>query len=108
MPLYVLGMMGMTRRLYHYDASTGYQPLLIVAWFGAMIIATGIFCQVFQIIISISDRDQNRVVADAWGSARTLEWSIPSPVPFYNFSHELEVSKLDAYWDQKEKGLSFN
>ena len=108
MPLYLLGMMGMTRRLYHYDASTGYQSLLIVAWFGAMIIATGIFCHILQIIVSIRDRDQNRVGADAWGRGRTLEWSIPSPVPFYNFSHEPEVSKLDAYWDQKEKGLSFD
>ena len=108
MPLYLLGMMGMTRRLYHYDASTGYQPLLIVAWFGAMIIAAGIFCQILQIIVSIRDRDQNRVGADVWGSGRTLEWGIPSPVPFYNFSHEPEVTTLDAHWDQKEKGLSFD
>jgi cytochrome o ubiquinol oxidase subunit 1 len=107
MPLYVLGMMGMTRRLYHYDASTGYQSLLIVAWFGAMIIAAGIFCQILQIIVSIRDRDQNRVGADAWGSGRTLEWAIPSPVPFYNFAHEPEVSTLDAHWDQKEKGLDY-
>lgn len=78
MPLYVLGMMGMTRRLYHYDASTGYQTLLVVAWFGAMIIALGIFFQVLQLIVSIRDRDQNRVGADVWGSGRTLEWAIPS------------------------------
>ena len=108
MPLYVLGMMGMTRRLYHYDASTGYQTLLVVAWFGAMIIALGVFFQILQIIVSIRDRDQNRVGADAWGSGRTLEWAIPSPVPFYNFSHEPEVSDRDDFWSQKEKGLSFD
>ncbi|MCL4110892.1 UNVERIFIED_CONTAM: hypothetical protein GTU68_030084 [Idotea baltica] len=108
MPLYVLGMMGMTRRLYHYDASTGYQTLLVVAWFGAMIIALGIFFQVLQLIVSIRDRDQNRVGADVWGSGRTLEWAIPSPVPFYNFSHEPEVSDRDDFWSQKEKGLSFD
>ncbi|AXA34488.1 cytochrome o ubiquinol oxidase subunit I [Francisella adeliensis] len=108
MPLYVLGMMGMTRRLYHYDASTGYQTLLVVAWFGAMIIALGIFFQVLQLVVSIRDRDQNRVGADVWGSGRTLEWAIPSPVPFYNFSHEPEVSDRDDFWSQKEKGLSFD
>ena len=107
-PLYVLGMMGMTRRLYHYDASTGDQTLLVVAWFGAMIIALGVFFQILQIIVSIRDRDQNRVGADAWGSGRTLEWAIPSPVPFYNFSHEPEVSDRDDFWSQKEKGLSFD
>ena len=108
MPLYVLGMMGMTRRLYHYDASTGYQTLLVVAWFGAMIIALGVFFQILQIIVSIRDRDQNRVGADVWGSGRTLEWAIPSPVPFYNFSHEPEVSDRDDFWSQKEKGLGFD
>ena len=108
MPLYVLGMMGMTRRLYHYDASTGYQTLLVVAWFGAMIIALGIFFQVLQLVVSIRDRDQNRVGADVWGSGRTLEWAIPSPVPFYNFSHEPEVSDRDDFWSQKEKGLGFD
>lgn len=108
MPLYVLGMMGMTRRLYHYDASTGYQTLLVVAWFGAMIIALGVFFQILQIIVSIRDRDQNRVGADAWGSGRTLEWAIPSPVPFYNFSHDPVVSDRDDFWSQKEKGLSFD
>ncbi len=103
MPLYVLGMMGMTRRLYHYDASTGYQTLLVVAWFGAMIIALGVFFQILQIIVSIRDRDQNRVGADVWGSGRTLEWAIPSPVPFYNFSHDPEVSDRDDFWSQKKK-----
>lgn len=108
MPLYILGMMGMTRRLYHYDASTGYQTLLVVAWFGAMIIALGVFFQILQIIVSIRDRNQNRVGADAWGSGRTLEWAIPSPVPFYNFSHDPEVTDRDDFWSQKEKGLSFD
>ncbi len=108
MPLYVLGMMGMTRRLYHYDASTGYQNLLVLAWLGAMIIALGVFFQILQIIVSIRDRDQNRVGADAWGSGRTLEWAIPSPVPFYNFSHDPEVFDRDDFWSQKEKGLSFD
>ncbi|KEI35127.1 cytochrome O ubiquinol oxidase, subunit I [Francisella sp. W12-1067] len=105
MPLYILGMMGMTRRLYHYDAATGYQPLLIVAWFGAMIIALGVFFQVLQIIVSVRNRNENRVTGDAWGTGRTLEWAIPSPVPFYNFAHDPVVSERDAFWDQKQKSL---
>ncbi|ABO47472.1 cytochrome o ubiquinol oxidase subunit I [Francisella tularensis] len=106
MPLYILGTMGMTRRLYHYDAATGYQPLLIVAWVGAMIIGLGILLQIIQIFVSIKQRDQNRVGADAWGYGRTLEWGIPSPVPFYNFSHDPVVEKRDAYWGHKQKGLN--
>ena len=105
MPLYILGAMGMTRRLYHYDASTGYQPLLQVAWFGSMIIALGIFFQFLQVVVSIKNRDKNRVTGDAWGYGRTLEWGIASPAPFYNFSHDPEVEGLDAYWDHKQKGL---
>ncbi|ORM38918.1 cytochrome ubiquinol oxidase subunit I [Francisella endosymbiont of Ornithodoros moubata] len=108
MPLYILGTMGMTRRLYHYSASTGYQSLLIVAWIGALIIGLGIFFQVLQIIVSIKQRDQNRVGADAWEYGRTLEWSIPSPVPFYNFSHDPVVEERDAYWDHKQKGLNID
>lgn len=94
MPLYILGMMGMTRRLYHYSASTGYQPLLIVAWVGAMIIGLGILFQVLQILVSIKDREKNRVGSDAWGYGRTLEWGIPSPVPFIT-SHMIQSSKSE-------------
>lgn len=100
--------MGMTRRLYHYDTSTGYQSLLIVAWMGALIIGLGIFFQVLQIIVSIKQRDQNRVGADVWEYGRTLEWGIPSPVPFYNFSHDPVVEERDAYWDHKQKGLNID
>ena len=107
MPLYVLGAMGMTRRLYHYDASTGFQPLLIVAWFGAMIIALGVLFQVLQIIVSIKDRHKNRVNGDPW-NGRTLEWAIPSPVPFYNFAHDPVVDERDAFWEQKQKGLDID
>ena len=110
-PLYVLGLMGMTRRLSNVDptgGSLGYQPLLIVAWCGAMVIGTGVLIQVIQLYVSVRDRDQNRVAGDAWGDGRTLEWAIPSPAPFYNFAHEPEVTGIDAYWDQKEKGLDID
>ncbi|MBK2123661.1 cytochrome o ubiquinol oxidase subunit I [Fangia hongkongensis] len=106
MPLYYLGAKGMTRRLYHYDASTGFQPWLIVAWCGAMLIALGIFFQVLQIIVSIKDRHKNRdVTGDPW-NGRTLEWSTASPAQFYNFPHDPVANERDSFWEQKQKGLN--
>lgn len=102
-PLYILGGLGMTRRLYHYDASTGFQPYLIVAAIGAGIIAVGVVFQVLQIIVSIKNKDKCRdITGDPW-DARTLEWTIASPAPSYNFAHIPVVSGIDSFWAQKEK-----
>ena len=95
MPLYVLGFMGMTRRLQHYD-NAAWQPLLIVAAVGALIIAAGIGAMVLQIAYSVWKRDELRdITGDPWGG-RTLEWSTASPPPFYNFAHTPVVHTLDA------------
>lgn len=107
-PVYILGGMGMTRRLYHYDASTGYQPYLIVAGIGAAIIAVGVVFQVLQVIISIKNRNKPEyrdLTGDPW-NGRTLEWAIASPPPFYNFAVDPVVQGIDAFWEQKEKGLN--
>lgn len=102
MPLYVLGFMGATRRLEHYDASTGWQPLFIVAGIGVVIIALGIIFQAVQLIVSIMGRKQNAdTTGDAWGDGRTLEWSIPSPAPFYNYAVIPTVQSRDAFWEMK-------
>lgn len=102
-PLYILGGLGMTRRLYHYDASTGFQPYLIVAAIGAGIIALGVVFQVLQIIVSIKNKNKYRdVTGDPW-DGRTLEWAIPSPAPSYNFSHTPVVHSIDAFWEQKQQ-----
>ncbi|MCM2132121.1 cytochrome o ubiquinol oxidase subunit I [Larsenimonas rhizosphaerae] len=101
MPLYVLGFMGMTRRLNHYD-NPEWQAYLIVAAIGAVVIAFGIFFQLLQIVVSIRQRDKNRdVTGDPWGG-RTLEWSTSSPPPFYNFAHTPVIKERDAFWDMKE------
>ncbi|MCM2973619.1 MULTISPECIES: cytochrome o ubiquinol oxidase subunit I [Larsenimonas] len=101
MPLYVLGFMGMTRRLNHYD-NPEWQAYLIVAAIGAGIIALGIGFQLLQIVVSVMQRHKNRdVTGDPWG-ARTLEWSMSSPPPFYNFAHTPVVKERDAFWDMKE------
>ena len=105
MPLYALGFMGMTRRLNSYDNPDWHFPLIVAA-IGAAIIACGIACQLLQIFVSIKNRHQNiDETGDPWGG-RTLEWSIPSPAPFYNFAHIPVVEERDAFWHMKENGVS--
>jgi cytochrome o ubiquinol oxidase subunit 1 len=100
MPLYILGFLGMTRRLGHYDVMA-WQPYLIFALGGAILIMIGIFLQVLQLFVSIRDRADNRdLTGDPW-NGRTLEWSISSPPPFYNFAIIPKVDALDAFWDLK-------
>ena len=105
MPLYVLGLMGATRRLDHYDASTGWAPLFTIAAIGAGIIFCGIGFQVLQLIVSVKERKKNRdLTGDPW-NGRTLEWATSSPPPLYNFAFIPEVRNLDAFWDQKQTGI---
>jgi cytochrome o ubiquinol oxidase subunit 1 len=101
-PLYILGLMGATRRLDHYDASLGWQGLFIVAGVGVLVIALGVLFQVLQLITSIIQRKQNLdKTGDIW-KARTLEWSTPSPAPSYNFATMPEVTDRDAFWAMKQ------
>lgn len=99
-PLYLLGFMGATRRLNHYEASTGWHSLFVVASVGAILIFIGVLFQVMQIFFSVKNREKNRVKKDPWGG-RTLEWSTSSPPPFYNFAFIPEVHERDAYWAMK-------
>lgn len=108
MPLYILGFMGMTRRLNTIGAenAAAWQPYLLIAMFGAVLIALGILCQLIQIFVSIKDRNQNLdVTGDPW-NGRTLEWSTSSPAPFYNFAHLPEVHDIDSYWEEKQNGTA--
>ncbi|WP_409420680.1 cytochrome o ubiquinol oxidase subunit I [Pseudaeromonas sp. ZJS20] len=100
-PLYLLGFMGMTRRVsQHIDPE--YHNLLLVAVFGAVLIFIGILCQLLQLAVSIKDRAKNRdLTGDPWGG-RTLEWATSSPPPFYNFATTPQVKELDAFWEMKE------
>lgn len=105
MPLYVLGFMGMPRRISHYDAATGWHPWLVVAAIGACIIAVGFAFLVLQLVVSFIKREQYRdTTGDPW-DARTLEWSIPSPAPAYNFAVTPHVTELDDFWVKKQRGL---
>jgi len=106
MPLYVLGLKGMTRRLDHYSVTTGWHPWLVVAAVGVAVIACGIAFQMMQLFVSLKKRREYRdLTGDPWGG-RTLEWSIPSPAPFYNFAVMPEVDSRDAFWAEKQKRLT--
>src|SRR5215468_9812271 len=100
MPLYVVGLMGMTRRLQHYDVMA-WQPWLLVAEAGAVIIFAGVVCQIMQFVVSIRHRGEFRdVTGDPW-NGRTLEWSTASPPPAWNFAFLPQVTDRDTFWAQK-------
>jgi cytochrome o ubiquinol oxidase subunit 1 len=104
-PLYVLGLMGMTRRLQHI-ADPSWQPLLLVAEAGAVLIFLGILFQLAQIYVSIRTRDSRRdLTGDPW-NGRTLEWATSSPPPPYNFAVLPKVATIDAFWEMKRQGLA--
>lgn len=104
-PLYILGLMGATRRLDHYDASLGWQPLFIVAGIGLLFVLLGVAFQVLQLVVSIWQRNQRRDLSgDPW-NGRTLEWSVPSPAPFYNFIKQPVVAVRDQFWEDKQKNV---
>jgi cytochrome o ubiquinol oxidase subunit 1 len=100
MPLYVVGLMGMTRRLQHYDVLS-WQPWLLVAAAGAVVVLAGIVCQIVQLVVSIRNREELRdVTGDPW-NGRTLEWSTASPPPAWNFAVLPRATERDAYWNRK-------
>jgi len=103
MPLYVLGFLGMTRRMQHYDVAA-WRPWLIVAAGGAILILIGIVFQIAQLVVSIRRRAELRdLTGDPW-DGRSLEWATSSPPPVFNFAIPPEVHGLDPYWQQKSRG----
>jgi len=104
-PLYVLGFMGMPRRMAYY-ATPSWHPYLIVAGLGVAVIALGIACQGIQLLLSIKERRALRdPTGDPW-DGRTLEWLTSSPPAVYNFARVPVVHEIDAFMDMKEKGVA--
>jgi cytochrome o ubiquinol oxidase subunit I len=101
MPLYWLGLLGMSRRMQHYDVAA-WRPWLLVAAGGAVLILIGIICQIAQLVVSIQRREELRdETGDPW-DGRSLEWLTPSPPPAFNFAVLPDVSGEDAYWGMKQ------
>lgn len=106
MPLYVLGLMGMPRRMEHY-ANLAWQPYLVVAAIGTAVILLGIIFQITQLAVSIRQRHDTRdLTGDHW-NGRTLEWATSSPPAIYNFAIIPIVHDIDAFEDMKEKGIAY-
>ena len=102
-PLYILGLMGVTRRANHFD-DPSLQIWFIIAACGAALIAAGIGCFFIQLAVSIWKRDELRdVTGDPW-EGRTLEWATSSPPPQYNFAFTPVVHDIDAWTDMKKHG----
>lgn len=101
MPQYALGFMGMTRRMYTYGWDMGWAPLNLVSSVGAFMMGTGFIFQVWQIVYSMKHKEKD-LTGDPW-NGRTLEWSIPSPAPHYNFALIPHVKGQDAWWIMKQE-----
>jgi cytochrome o ubiquinol oxidase subunit 1 len=93
--------MGMTRRMQHYDV-VSWQPWLVVAAVGVVVILAGIVSQVIQLVVSIRDREELTVTADPW-NGRTLEWATASPPPAWNFAVLPRVTGIDTFWKEKQR-----
>jgi cytochrome o ubiquinol oxidase subunit I len=107
MPLYFLGLLGMTRRMQHYDVAA-WHPWLIVAAVGAVVILAGIGLQVAQLIVSIRRRQALRdETGDPW-NGRSLEWATASPPPAFNFAVLPNVHGEEAYWGMKQRARNQN
>ncbi len=104
MPLYIVGLNGFMRRTDHYD-NVLYQPYLIAAAAGACLISIGILFQIIQLIVSIRKRKQFRDHTGDFWNARTLEWTVSSPAPIYNFAFLPTVSTIDQFWYDKERQI---
>jgi cytochrome o ubiquinol oxidase subunit I len=102
MPLYVLGFMGMTRRMQHYDVPA-WHPWLLVAAAGAAVILAGIVAQIAQVVVSFRRREELRdVTGDPW-NGYSLEWSTASPPPAFNFAILPRIEETDTYWETKQR-----
>ncbi len=104
MPLYVAGLLGMTRRLQHYDLAL-WRPWILAAGVGIVIMIAAAACQVIQLVVSIRRRDELRdEIGDPW-NGRSLEWSTASPPPAFNFAVLPNVQSEEPYWDIKQRAI---
>ena len=104
MPLYATGLLGMTRRLQHYDVAA-WRPWLLVSAAGMLVMFASAVCQVIQVVVSIRRRDELRdTTGDPW-DGRSLEWATSSPPPAFNFAVMPQVRGTEPYWGIKRRAI---
>lgn len=96
-----LGLMGMPRRVFTYMEGQGWDQFNYISSIGALMMGVGVILMVINCLMSIKGKPAGR---DPWGDGRTLEWSIPQPIPFYNFRQTPLVRGLDPWWIEKQEG----
>ncbi|MGE6601868.1 cytochrome c oxidase subunit I [Lysinibacillus sp. FSL M8-0216] len=96
-----LGLMGMPRRVFTYMEGQGWDQFNYISTIGALMMGVGVILMVINCLMSIKGKPAGR---DPWGDGRTLEWSIPQPIPFYNFRQTPLVRGLDPWWIEKQEG----
>ncbi|HKB55492.1 MAG TPA: cbb3-type cytochrome c oxidase subunit I [Ramlibacter sp.] len=104
MPLYATGLLGMTRRLQHYDVAA-WRPWLLISAAGMLVMFASAVCQVIQVVVSIRRRDELRdTTGDPW-DGRSLEWATSSPPPAFNFAVMPQVRGTEPYWGIKRRAI---
>ncbi|WP_051106831.1 cytochrome c oxidase subunit I [Paenibacillus terrigena] len=97
-----LGLMGMPRRVFTYLPNQGFDTMNLISTIGAFLMGVGTIA--FLINIAVTAAKPKNAPNDPWVDGRTLEWTIPSPAPEYNFKQTPLVRGLDAYWKEKMAG----
>lgn len=97
-----LGLLGMPRRIYTYLDGLGFNSMNLISTIGAILMGLGTIFFIVNIIITAAK--PKGVANDPWEDGRTLEWTIPSPAPEYNFAQTPLVRGYDAYWKEKMDG----
>jgi len=96
-----LGLWGMPRRVFTFLDGQGYNAANLVSTIGAFMMALAVIILLINIVMTVAQN--KRVARDPWGDGRTLEWSLPLPVPYYNFAQTPLIRGLDAYWIEKKE-----
>ena len=101
-PMFFTGLDGQARRMYTYSEATGFGPLNMLSFVGAVVLAIGFAIIVYNVYYSTRYASRN-IGSDPW-NARTLEWATQTPVQSYNFARTPQVDSIEAFWDHKKKG----
>src|SRR5688500_5907109 len=102
-PMHFSGLAGMPRRVYTYDADQGFTGYNLASTIGTAILILGVAIGLWNMIVS---RKRGAVAGNDPWQGGTLEWSIPSPPPDYNFAQLPRVTSRYPLWDVKHPELT--